>query len=98
MPTIARRDLTPTNKARLQMRSVLMREIEKKRLELGMTKKSFCQRKYIDAMEAKQAAKESDAAEREQANQIERGKALESAAQAMDSVRDVHGHRLGWMA
>lgn len=55
------------------------------------------QRKHIDAMEAKQAAKESDAAEREQANLAERGKALESAAQAMDSVRDVHGHRLGWM-
>lgn len=54
------------------------------------------QRRHIDAMEEKQAAKERLQRDAESKSLQERADAMEEAGRAMDRVNLNHGHKLGW--
>ena len=58
---------------------------------------SPAQRKHWEQMEAKQAAKEQLQRDAEAKALHERAKQLSDAGNAMDRVRQDHGHRLGWI-
>lgn len=57
---------------------------------------SPAQRKHWEAMEAKQAAKEQLKHDAEAKALKERAKQLSDAGNAMDRVKQDHGHKLGW--
>lgn len=54
------------------------------------------QRKHIDAMEEKQAAKEKASSAAKEERQAKHGEALQDAARAMDRIGQDHTHKLGW--
>ena len=55
------------------------------------------QKRYIQAKEDAQAAKENAASAQDKLRKSEQDKALQQAADAIDKVRGDFNHKLGWM-